>query len=88
MKLYILFFHIVGFIFTSLTEIKLSSAKVFPAATMGVFEPLTFWVGITYQCASYWNLKIVLRIRMLLDLLVQDPLVRDKDPDPSIIKQK
>jgi hypothetical protein len=29
-----------------------------------------------------------LRIRLLLGFLVPDPLVQDKDPDPSIIKQK
>jgi hypothetical protein len=36
------------------------------------------------------GLKAVLRIRMFLDLLDPDPLVRstDPDPDPSIIKHK
>jgi hypothetical protein len=31
---------------------------------------------------------LLLRIHMFLGLLDPDPLVRDLDPDPSIIKQK
>ncbi len=38
------------------------------------------------QKGDYWLL--VLRIWMFLDLQDPDPLVRDTDPDPSIIEQK
>ncbi len=43
-------------------------------------------VAIPLQCVSVPALRI--RIGMFLGLLDLDPLVRGKNPDPSIINQK